>query len=50
MQDQNYEFFFPTENSSSLSPLGERGNRKTEGAPRFAGRGGEGVSPEQIDE
>ena len=30
-------------NSSSLAPLGERGDRKAEGAPRFAGRGGEGV-------
>ncbi len=33
-----------TENSSSLAPLGERGDRKAEGAPRFVGRGGEGVS------
>ena len=33
-----------TKPSSSLAPLGERGDRKAEGAPRFAGRGGEGVS------
>jgi hypothetical protein len=30
-------------NSSSLAPLGERGDRKAEGAPRSAGGGGEGV-------
>jgi hypothetical protein len=32
----NQEFFFPR-------PLGERGDRKAEGAPRFASSGGEGV-------
>ena len=30
-------------NSSSIAPLEERGDRKAEGAPRTACRGGEGV-------
>jgi hypothetical protein len=36
-----------TKKSTSLSPLGERGDRKAEGAPRSAGGGGEGVGPKQ---
>jgi hypothetical protein len=32
-----------TNDSFSLAPLGERGDRKAEGAPRSACRGGEGV-------
>jgi hypothetical protein len=39
-----------TNNSSSLAPLGERGDRKAEGAPRSAGGGGEGISRGQIDD
>jgi predicted RNase H-like HicB family nuclease len=39
-----HEYSTKTKNSFSLAPLGERGDRKAEGAPRFAGRGGERVS------
>jgi hypothetical protein len=34
----------------SPRPLGERGDRKAEGAPRFASSGGEGVFWEQMEE
>ena len=37
-----HEYSSKIKNSSSLDPLEERGDRKAEGAPRFAG-GGEGV-------